>query len=117
MAIQNHHELITTLERITRLQLALEEMNTTEAAGDFQRQAEGMMALITGMRSEIDVYLGVVEDVDYEAARKLYLALAKAPPHMRKTIQEMLSVQITVWDPRPSDAGAGRSIRRRWLGA
>ncbi|MBI3325484.1 MAG: hypothetical protein HYZ81_02110 [Nitrospinae bacterium] len=71
-------------------------MKTTEAAGDFQRQAEGMTALITGIRREIDAYLGVAEDIEYEAARKLYLAFAKAPPHIRKTIQEMLSIEITL---------------------
>ncbi len=96
MAIQNHQELVTALEKITRLQLALEEMKATEASGDFQRQAEGMMALITGMRREIDAYLGVAEDVEYEAARKLYLAFAKAPSHIRKTIQETLSIEIPV---------------------
>jgi len=63
MAIQNHQELTTAVEKITQLQLALEEMKTTEAAGDFQRQAEGMMALITGIRREIDAYLSLGEEI------------------------------------------------------
>ena len=96
MAIHNHQELITALKKIAQLQLALEEMKTTEAAGDFQREAEGIMALITGMRREIDVYLGVAEDPEFEAARTLYLAFAKAPPHIQKTIQETLSVDMAV---------------------
>ena len=96
MAIQNHQELIIAQEKITRLQLSLEEMKTTESARDFQRQAECPLALITGMRREIDAYLSVAEDVESEAARTLYMAFVKTPEHVRKAIQELLFVELAV---------------------
>jgi hypothetical protein len=94
MAIKDHQELITAQEKLARLQLTLEQMRMTERVCDFQIQAEGIMALITGMRHEIDEYLGVVEDVEYDEARHVYLAFRDAPEHVRRAIEELLGLTV-----------------------
>jgi hypothetical protein len=94
MAIKDHRELVTAQEKLARLQLTLEQMRGTESARDFQIQAEGIMALITGMRHEIDEYLGVVEDAEYDEARHVYLAFRDAPEHIRRAIEELLGLTV-----------------------
>jgi hypothetical protein len=71
-------------------------MKATESASDFQIQAEGAMALVTTLRREIDAYLGVVEDGEYDEARQVYLAFMDAPDHVRRAIEELLGLTVAV---------------------
>jgi TATA-binding protein-associated factor Taf7 len=59
MAIYNRKQLEHTQRKITKLELALEEMKREESPTAYAIMSKGFVAQIEQMRREIDEYLGI----------------------------------------------------------